>query len=75
MVTRSAAREASETWHIRLRLASHASSVMAINLACARVNNNGRRANGVGEKKTLKAKSWKPLVIGRRFETRADQAK
>lgn len=51
MVTRSAAREASETWHIRLRLASHASSVMAINLTCARVNNNGRRANGVGKKK------------------------
>ena len=66
MVTRSAPCEASETWHMRVRLAGHASSVMTINLTRARVNNNGREESAWGgEKKrrtvyrsrSLKAKS------------------
>lgn len=49
MVTRSAPRETSETWHMRLRLDSHARIMTINNVTCARVN-NGKRADGMVER-------------------------
>lgn len=58
MVTRSAPCEASETWHMRLRVGQSCQHRHdeTINLPCARVNNNGEESEWGGKKEGREGK-------------------